>query len=217
MKDVNKLIETVISTKALAAYLTAEKGETFGIYADNTFTVGESIGSEINPKERPIACIRCPGISNIDTTYFTDDFVTYNHVTGMYESIEQDRTGEIDTYTLAGVIRECCENGDVDIELQELKDGLIAAWMEPIAAAQRCMSQKPEIIEVENAKYGDWLYFASEYDAGHITVPPGTGGRICTERAPDEVAVRPGHHDIQIDFEGGYYEIEAPYHILRMQ
>ncbi len=126
MKDVHKLIETVVTTKALAAYLTAENGEIFGIYADCTFAVGEDIGNEIEPKERPIACIKCPGINNIDTTYFTDDFVTYNHVTGMYDSIEQDRTGLIETYTLAEVIRDCCENGDVDEELTELKNALLA-------------------------------------------------------------------------------------------
>ena len=136
MKDVHKLIETVVTTKALAAYLIAENGESIGIYADCTFAVGKSIGNEIEPKERPIACIKCPGINNIDTTYFTDDFVTYNHVTGLYESIEQDRTGEVTTYTLAEVIRECCESGDVDEELTELKNALVAMWCQDLTAAQ---------------------------------------------------------------------------------
>ena len=118
-------IEKAVTPATLAAYLTAKYGERIGIYADGTFAVGESVGNEIAPDERPIMCIKCPGINNIDTTYFTEDFVTYNHVTGMYESIEQDRSGEVETYTLAGVIRDCCENGDVDEELEELKNRLM--------------------------------------------------------------------------------------------
>ena len=132
MKDIRKLIEKAVTPAALAAYLTAEKGENFGVYADGTFAVGESIGSEIEPKERPLACIRCPGINNIDTTYYTDDFVTYNHVSGVYESIEQDRDGEIQIYTLEEVIRECCKNGDVDEEVEELKNSLIEDWCQPL-------------------------------------------------------------------------------------
>ncbi len=164
MKDVHKLIETVVTTKALAAYLTAESDERFGIYADCTFAVGKDIGKEIEPNERPIACIKCPGINNIDTTYFTDDFVTYNHVTGMYDSIEQDQTGEIDEYTLAGVIRECCENGEVDTELEELKNALGEMWCADLTTAQECMSGKSgtsidlhtEIESIAHPEWGIW-------------------------------------------------------------
>lgn len=121
-----ELIEKAVTPASLAAYLTAEFGEFFGVYPDGTFAVGESIGNEIAPGERPVACIRCPGINNIDTTYFTEGFVTYNPVSGLYESIEQDRTGIVDTYTLAEVVRECCENGDVADEIEELRSALIA-------------------------------------------------------------------------------------------
>lgn len=162
MKDVHKLIETVVTTKALAAYLTAESGESFGIYPDCTFAVGESIGNEIEPKERPIACIKCPGINNIDTTYFTDDFVTYNHISGMYESIEQDRTGLIETYTLAGVIRECCENGDVDVELEELKNALIEGWCQDLIAAQDDIAA---MVRIQGLR--DWSAYFDDLE-GHI-------------------------------------------------
>lgn len=126
MSETEKLIEKAVTPAALAAYLTAEFGEFFGVYAEGTFAVGESIGSEIAPGERPVACVKCPGIGNIDTTYFTEDFVTYNPVSGLYESIEQDQTGIVETYTLAGVIRDCCENGDVGDEIEDLRNALIA-------------------------------------------------------------------------------------------
>lgn len=117
-------IEAAVTTKALVAYLTAESDEYFGVYADGTFAVGERVGNEIDPKESPVAYIKCPGLNNIDTTYFTDDFVIYNHITAMYETIERNRNETIDEYTLKEVIVFCCENGDVDEELTELKDNL---------------------------------------------------------------------------------------------
>jgi hypothetical protein len=127
MSKIKELIEKAVTPAALAEHLVAEFGEFFCVYADGTFAVGESIGSEIAPDERPVACVKCPGINNIDTTYFTDDFVTYNPILAIYESIEQDRTGIVDTYTLKGVIRECCKNGDVDEEIEELRSALITA------------------------------------------------------------------------------------------
>lgn len=126
MNTTIEIIETTVTTAALAAYLTADYGETFGIYADKTFAVGESIGDETAPDERPIATVKCPGLDNIDTSYFTDDFVTYNEITAEYESIEQDRDGTTETYTLAEVIQFCCEYGDMDVERDELIADLIA-------------------------------------------------------------------------------------------
>lgn len=74
-----------------------------------------------------------------------------------------------------------------------------------------------DIIDVENAQFSDWVYFTEEYDAGNVIVPAETGGRVCTDRMPDEVPVSPGYHDVQIDINGKYYEIEVPYDVLGMQ
>jgi len=122
----NEIIEKAVTPAALADYLTANFGEWFGVHPDGSFSVGKSIGNEIAVDEQLIACIKCPGINNIDTTYFTDDFVTYNHISGLYESIEQDREGCTDIYTLAEVIRECCKNGDISDEQEELRNALLA-------------------------------------------------------------------------------------------
>ena len=71
--------------------------------------------------------------------------------------------------------------------------------------------------EVENAQYGDWVGFPRDFAGGSVIVPAGTGGMICTDRAPDEMPVRPDCHDVQVDIAGKYYEIEVPYLCLEMQ
>ena len=45
---------------------------------------------------------------------------------------------------------------------------------------------------VENAIFGDWVYFTAEYDAGNILIPEGTGARIRNERMDDEIAIPDG-------------------------
>ena len=72
-------------------------------------------------------------------------------------------------------------------------------------------------IDVMNAQFSDWVYFTKEYDAGNVIVPAETGGRVCTDRMPDEMPVSSDCHDVQIDINGKYYEIEAPYDVLAMQ
>jgi hypothetical protein len=72
-------------------------------------------------------------------------------------------------------------------------------------------------MDVECAGFSDYVYFKHEYDAGSVIVPEGMGGRICTERLPDEMPVCDDCHDVQIDLDGKYYEIEVPYEVLGMQ
>jgi hypothetical protein len=38
------------------------------------------------------------------------------------------------------------------------------------------MIQDQDRIDVENAQFGDWVYFTEEYDAGNVIVPEETGG-----------------------------------------
>ena len=117
MEEITKLIEN-IDEKALAEYLTADFGEWFGLYADGTHAVGENIGNEINPDERPIACVKCPGISNISESFFTDGWTEYNHENGMY------KTDDGRELTFEECIRECCKSGDVTDEIEMFKEKL---------------------------------------------------------------------------------------------
>lgn len=94
-------IDEHIGADDLAAYLVAQPGHTLGIYADGSVHVGEAIGREIAEHERPLATIRCPGIGSIDMTSWRADW----------------ECGHLDD---AAVIRDCCENGDVEDERAEL-------------------------------------------------------------------------------------------------
>lgn len=70
---------------------------------------------------------------------------------------------------------------------------------------------------VENAEFGDRVYFTVEYDAGNIMVPEGTGAMIRDEQMPDEISIEDNCHTVDIDLDGRYYEIEVPYDVLAMQ
>ena len=125
-KPYPEIVRGAVTHQALAGYLSAENGARIGIYIDGTFVIGPDVGHEILEDDLPITCVACPGIENLDTRCYTDGFVTYNHITGLYDSIEQDRTQCVETYTLTEVIWECCTNGNVEVELKELTDLLIA-------------------------------------------------------------------------------------------
>ena len=70
---------------------------------------------------------------------------------------------------------------------------------------------------IENAVFGDWVYFIVEYDAGNILVPEDTGARIRNDPMPDEMPIPDGYHSVDIKLYGRYYEIEVPYDVLEMQ
>ena len=70
---------------------------------------------------------------------------------------------------------------------------------------------------VENAQFGDWVYFIREYDACNVVVPEGMGAMVRNDPLPDELPVPDGFHMVQIDLDGRYYEIEVPYDVLAMQ
>jgi len=70
-----ELIENTIDDKAVAAYYTAEWGEWLGVYADGTWHVGASVGQEIDPVERPIALVKCPGIGNIEVEWTEEELM----------------------------------------------------------------------------------------------------------------------------------------------
>lgn len=67
------LIEKAITREAYADYLTAAFGERLGVFRDGRYAVGQSVGMEIAEDERPIALAKCPGLANLDTSYWTEN------------------------------------------------------------------------------------------------------------------------------------------------
>jgi len=59
-------IEKAITTKITKSYLLADFGNTLGVYTDGKVVIGQDVGREIDPDDRPIATVECPGIGNID-------------------------------------------------------------------------------------------------------------------------------------------------------
>lgn len=94
-------LDELVGTEILADYYTAPWGHWLGVYPNGQIVVGESIGREIDPRERPIAIVKCPGIGNIDMTFWRDGW-------------DCDHLSDVE------VIRDSCENGDVEDERQEL-------------------------------------------------------------------------------------------------
>ena len=72
-------------------------------------------------------------------------------------------------------------------------------------------------IDIENATFGDRVYFIKEYDAGNVIVPEEMGARVINELSPDREWITGGCHTVEIDLDGRYYEIEVPYDVLAMQ
>lgn len=70
---------------------------------------------------------------------------------------------------------------------------------------------------IAGAVFGTWVYFTEDYDEGSIIVPYGTGARVRNELSPDREFITDGYHTVDIDIDGRYYEIEAPYDVLALQ
>jgi len=112
----------------VAEYFTAPFGHKLAVYfADGKFSfhVGDSVGREINPAERALAVIECPGIGNIETPFWTEGWTTPDpNDPGVYII---DDTGE--KIELEECIRRCCHDGDIVDEkyeiIQELYEWLV--------------------------------------------------------------------------------------------
>lgn len=114
---IQKDFSEVIDADIVFQYLTADWGEWLGLYFDDgkfSVLIGDAIGNEIDPRERPIAVVQCPGIGNIDSTDFTENFAEM--IDGEYREIE---TGRV-IGSLADVILKCCEDGDVTNYIDEI-------------------------------------------------------------------------------------------------
>jgi hypothetical protein len=107
---VERWLRSKVGTDDLAGYLTADSGWVLGVDVDGTVHIGDSVGREIEPSERPIATAKCPGLGNLDMAWWREGWDC--------EALDDD-----------DVVRDCCENGDVSDEL----DGLIARLLEDVS------------------------------------------------------------------------------------
>jgi hypothetical protein len=92
----------VIDADAVADYLCADHGDYFGVYPDGSYSVGPDVGAEIDPDERPLFRVRCPGIGNVDRTWWAAGV---------------DGAEDMDTEDL---VRQGCAGGDVSGEVEDL-------------------------------------------------------------------------------------------------
>ena len=70
----DNIIKKAVTKDVVCAYITADYGETLGIYPDGSTSIGQSVGMEIAENERPIVTIECPGVNNIDDiSVYIDD------------------------------------------------------------------------------------------------------------------------------------------------
>lgn len=104
--DPKNLIRENVSVNHLAQFLTAPSGWTLGVYSDGSVHVGDSVGRELDRSEQPIATAKCPGIGQLDMTYWRSGW-------------------DCDHLDAAEVVYDCCENGDVESELTDLVRDLI--------------------------------------------------------------------------------------------
>src|SRR5574343_369634 len=103
----------VITEQVLADYLTAEFGHDLAIWDDGSY---EIIESNLRWKHGgPCVRVKCPGIGNLDSTVFSDDYAKRDHESSIYYDYDGYRIG-----TLADLIEDCCENGDMTSFIDEL-------------------------------------------------------------------------------------------------
>ena len=107
--------------KALRTYLTSSYGLDLVIKPDGKwYSISYSRTNE-NDDEGTVR-VRCPGVENIDSTDFTEDFVERRE-DGVYYELETGRkVGD-----LVDVIDECIEDGDVEKFLDNLKSEIFRA------------------------------------------------------------------------------------------
>lgn len=104
--------------QALADYLTADYGQDLRVFPDGAHDLAPSNTYEVGPCVR----IKCPGIGQLDSTYFTEGFVDRDD-SGTYCERNTGRpVGD-----LAAVIRECVRDGDVEDLLKDMLDALTKA------------------------------------------------------------------------------------------
>lgn len=116
-----EFFRAVVSHEDLGDFLTAPWGHRLAVYRDGSVHVGEAVGREIDPDEMPIAMVTCPGIGNLVESDWTAGFCEYAEGRAAYV---ETRTGRV-IGDLADVVRECCQDGDVEAEYEDLITRLV--------------------------------------------------------------------------------------------
>lgn len=112
-----------ISEDQLCESMLGNFGWSFCLYIDGKTGLEQKGSYAIDPKDRPIASTDCVGLGNIDTTFWTDGWTTYDPETREY--IVNETQERID---LEEAIRRCCDEGDILSELEELRQSLLEDW-----------------------------------------------------------------------------------------
>jgi hypothetical protein len=112
-----------VAEKNISGYLTADFGQRLVIdFSGNVYFQDSSTFSRDE-----IVSVKCPGVNNLDSTYFTEEFAEWDEDKGAYVTIPpQPDAGRV-VGGLEDVIRECCETGDVTGFIEDLETDLIAA------------------------------------------------------------------------------------------
>lgn len=105
----------IIATDVLCDYLTAEYGYDLAIWPDGSTEIIDSSICWRHDDTAPICRVKCPGIGNLDSTVFSDGYAKRDHESGIYYDYDGLRIG-----TLADLIEDCCENGDMTAFIEEL-------------------------------------------------------------------------------------------------
>jgi hypothetical protein len=117
---------TAIASAAIADYLTADYGCWLAVW-DSGYWEIRPAGETLPPA--CVAAVKCPGIGNLDSTVFSDGWVTRQDdgsyiVTGEFHDDQGRVIPDLDH-----MIRECCRDGDVS----DFVDQLAAALTESAA------------------------------------------------------------------------------------
>lgn len=104
----------IITTSVLAEYLTAEYGHDMAIWPDGSTEIIEPSLCWRHDDTAPICLVKCPGIGNLDSTAWSEGYAKRDE-SGIYYDYDGYRIG-----TLADLILDCCETGDVSSFIEEL-------------------------------------------------------------------------------------------------
>lgn len=116
----------VITEQVLADYLTAEFGHDLAIWNDGSYEIIESNLRWKSICNIPAVRIECPGIGNLDSELFSNQYAYRDPETGLYFEIE---TGRQIGY-LKDLINETCLIGDVSNMIDNLVDKCKEAYIE---------------------------------------------------------------------------------------
>lgn len=109
-------IEKAITTKVVRDFLLADFGNTLGVYSDGKVVIGQDVGREIDPCDRPVAYCECPGIGNLDGFVYEDQALR-NHP-------------ELEEVTTEKAIKLLADEEDQDCGLEDDRRFLVEKLLE---------------------------------------------------------------------------------------